>query len=197
MDPDGTLSSSDLAGMLFPAVPGGIPFPVGPVGPFETLSTSDSGSVGPVGPGGTLSSSDLAGTLFPAVPAGIPFPVGPIGPVGTLSPSDSDSVGPVGPYGTLSPSRPLSYPARAGIPNYKEGANTRSRTRPETSASPNPASTRVIGTLRTRFSVNLSKYRTLPDAANLPPGLYCSADDACRTGPPANRTLPMCYSPVP
>ena len=43
----GTLSSSDLAGMLFPAVPAGIPFPVCPVGPYGTLSPSDSESVGP------------------------------------------------------------------------------------------------------------------------------------------------------
>ena len=54
--PDGMLSSSDLAGILFPAVPAGIPFPVGPVGPYGTLSPSD--SVGPVGPYGTLSPSD-------------------------------------------------------------------------------------------------------------------------------------------
>ena len=69
--PDGTLSSSDLAGILFPAVPTGIPFPVGPVGPYGTSSPSDTVAVGP---DGTLSSSDLAGILFPAVPTGIPFP---------------------------------------------------------------------------------------------------------------------------
>ena len=80
-------------------------------------------------------------------------------------------------------SRPLSYPARAGIPNYEEGANTPSRTRPETPASPTRVSTTVTGTLHTRFSVNLSKCRTLPDSANLPPGLYCSADKACRRDP--------------
>ena len=34
---EGTLSSSDLAGMLFPAVPAGVPFPVGPVGLCGTL----------------------------------------------------------------------------------------------------------------------------------------------------------------
>ena len=75
-------------------------------------------------------------------------------------------------------SRPLSYPARAGIPNYEEGANTPSRAHPETPASPTRVSTMVTGTLHTRFSVNLSKCRTLPDSANLPPGLYCSADEA-------------------
>ena len=36
--PDGTLSSSDLAGILLQTVPAGMPFPVGPVG---TLSPSD------------------------------------------------------------------------------------------------------------------------------------------------------------
>ena len=125
---DGALSSSDLAGILFPAVPAGIPFsvdPVGPVGPYGTLSPSDSDSVGPVGPDGTLSSTDLAGILCPAVPAGIPFPVCPVGPVGhvglcgTLSPSDSDSVGLVGPDGTLSSSdlAEILFPAvSAGIP---------------------------------------------------------------------------------
>ena len=112
---EGTLSSSDLAGMLFPAVPAGIPFPVGPVGPHGTLSPSDSESVGPygtlspsatvavgpVGPYGTLSPSDSDsagpyGTLSPSATVA----VGPVGPYGTLSPSDSDSVGPCG---TLSP----------------------------------------------------------------------------------------------
>ena len=40
--PDGTLSLSYLAGILFPAVPAGIPFPVGLDGPVGTLSPSDS-----------------------------------------------------------------------------------------------------------------------------------------------------------
>ena len=98
---EGTLSSSDLAGMLFPAVPAGIPFPVGPVGPYGMLSPSDSD--GPVGPYGMLSPSDSEsfgpyGTLSPSATVA----VGPIGPYGTLSPSDS--VGPVGPYVTLSTS---------------------------------------------------------------------------------------------
>ena len=75
-------------------------------------------------------------------------------------------------------SRLLSYPARAGIPNYEEGANTPSRTRPDTPAPPTRVSTTVTGMLHTRFSVNLSKCRTLPGSANLPPGLYCSADEA-------------------
>ena len=62
-----TLSPSDPAGILFLAVPAGIPFPAGLVG--------------------TLSLSDQAGLLFPAVPAGIPFPLGP-DQDGTLSPTD-------------------------------------------------------------------------------------------------------------
>ena len=99
---EGTLSSSDLAG---------IPFAVGPVGhigPCGTLSPSDFKSVGLDGPYGTLSPSDsvsvgpdgLYGTLSPSALVA----VGPVGPYGTLSPSDSESVGPDGPYGTLSPS---------------------------------------------------------------------------------------------
>ena len=71
MGPDGTLSSSDLAGILFPAVPAGIPFPVGPDGP--------------VGSVGTLSSSVFAGMLIPAVPAGLPFPAGPVGMLSHLT----------------------------------------------------------------------------------------------------------------
>ena len=55
--PDGTLSSSDLAGILFPTVPAGIPFPVCPVGPD-----------GPVGPFGTLSPSDSDWDTVPSRP---------------------------------------------------------------------------------------------------------------------------------
>ena len=101
MGPDETLSSFDLAGILFPTVPAGIPFPVGPdgpVGPVGTLSPSESDSVGPVGPDRTLSSSVFTGMLIPAVPAGLPFPAG---PVRMLSLSDFESAGPVGPVGTL------------------------------------------------------------------------------------------------
>ena len=68
--PDGTLSSSDLAGMLFPPVPAGIPFTAGPVGLCGMLSPSNYVSVVLVDPGGTLPSSDLVEMLFPAVPAG-------------------------------------------------------------------------------------------------------------------------------
>ena len=49
--PDWTLSPSDLAGMLVPAVSAGIPFPVGPVGPKGTLSPSDFEYAGPGGGG--------------------------------------------------------------------------------------------------------------------------------------------------
>ena len=117
--PDGPLSSSDLAGVLVPAVPAGIPFPVGPavhVGLDGTLSPSNYVFGVLVDHGGTLPSPDHAGMLLPAVPAGILFSVGPVGPVslrGTLSLSSSDPAGPdglyftggpVGPIGTLSPS---------------------------------------------------------------------------------------------
>ena len=77
----------------------------------------------------------------------------------------------------------LSYPERAGILNYEEGANTPSRTRPEAQASHTWASATVTGTLSTLSSVDLAIGRTLPDSANLTPGLYCSAYEARRTDP--------------
>ena len=113
--PDGMMSSSDLAGILFPAVPTGMPFPVGPVGPYGTLSPSVTTAVGP---DGTLSSSDLAGILFPAIPAGIPSPVGHVGMCETLSWYDyklgrdngsaelPSLMGPAKTLGTVSPSDP-------------------------------------------------------------------------------------------
>ena len=52
-------------------------------------------------------------------------------------------------------SRPLSYPAREGILYCEEGANTPSRTHPQTPASPTRVSTMVTGTLHTRFYVYL------------------------------------------
>ena len=72
MGADGTLSSSDPAGKLFPAVPAGIPSPVGPVGSYGTLPSSDSDSVILVDPGGTLSSSGLVGIMVPDVSAELP-----------------------------------------------------------------------------------------------------------------------------
>ena len=91
------MSSFDLAGRLFPVVPAGIPFPVGPVGPIGlcgTLSPSDSDSVGPYG---TQSPSDFE----PVGPDGPYVAGGPVGPYGTLSPIDTEPVGPYvagGPY---------------------------------------------------------------------------------------------------
>ena len=76
--PDEPLSSSYLAGVLVPAMPVGIPFPVDPaglVGLDGTLSLGINASGVLWDPGGTLPSSDLTGMLIPAIPAGIPFPV--------------------------------------------------------------------------------------------------------------------------
>ena len=106
MDPGGMLPSSDLAGMLLPAIP------VSPVGFWGTLSSSDSdpdgpyGADGPVGhlwtlslststyerlkdPGGTSPSSGLAGMRGPAPlaePAVRRDPVGPAVSSETLTP---------------------------------------------------------------------------------------------------------------
>ena len=88
-------------GILFPAVPAGILFPVdpvGPIGPYGTLSTSDSDSVILVDPDGGLPSSDLAEMRVPDAPAVLAFLVGPVGPamsLGVLPPSDTDSADPV------------------------------------------------------------------------------------------------------
>ena len=91
MGPDGTLSTSDLAGILIPAVPAGIPSPVGsvgPVGPVGTLSTSGLESDGPV---------DLVGRLSPFNPGDRLSSFAP--PVGEMS-----SVDPArGPPGGLIP----------------------------------------------------------------------------------------------
>ena len=73
--------------------------------------------------------------------------------------------------------RPLNYPDRAGIPNYKEGVITPSHGRPETSASPTWSSAAVTGTFHTLLTVYLRPRRTLPDSADLPPGLYSAAMD--------------------
>ena len=100
MDPGGMLPSSDLAGMLLPAIP------VSPAGFWGTLSLSDSDPVGQDGPygadgpvghlgtlslststyerlddtGGTSSSSDLAGMRGLAPSAGPAVRRGPVGP---------------------------------------------------------------------------------------------------------------------
>ena len=70
--------------------------------------------------------------------------------------------------------RPLYYSARAGIPNYAEGVITPSLIRPETSASPTWASAAVTGMFYIIHFVFLSLRPTLPDSADLPPGLYAS-----------------------
>ena len=58
----GYCSRPDSARILLSAVPAGIPFLAGLVGPVGTLSPSDSAKI-----------------LFSTVPAGIPFPAGPVG----------------------------------------------------------------------------------------------------------------------
>ena len=70
----GTLSSSNITRRLLPVVPAGITFPAGPDGLYV--------AGGPVGPFGTLSPSDSepAGSVSPYVAGG------PVGPDGTLSP---------------------------------------------------------------------------------------------------------------
>ena len=70
--------------------------------------------------------------------------------------------------------RPLHYPARAGIPNYTEGVITPSPGRPETSASPTWASAAVNRAFHTLPTVFLWLRRTLPDFADLPPGLHAT-----------------------
>ena len=68
--------------------------------------------------------------------------------------------------------RPPHHPARAGIPNYSEGVITPSPGHPETSASPTWASAAVTGAFHTLLTVLLRLRRTLPNSADLPPGLY-------------------------
>ena len=77
VDPGGTLPSSDLAGMLLPAIP------VSPVGIWGTLSSSDSDPADQNGP-------HVAG--------------GPVGPLGTLSPTTPESGILVDPGGMFSSS---------------------------------------------------------------------------------------------
>ena len=93
---------------MFPVVPAGIPFPVGPVRPIGLCVTQSPSDFEPVGPDG-------------------PY-VGPVGPCGTQSPSDFEIVGPDGPYvgpvgpsdselakGPVGPGGTLSSPDSAGI----------------------------------------------------------------------------------
>ena len=65
--PDGTLSTSDLAGILIPAVLIGIPFPVDPVGPVGTSSPSDLDSDGPVGKPSPFDHGDQPSPFAPPV----------------------------------------------------------------------------------------------------------------------------------
>ena len=122
----GALSSSDITGGLFPVVPAGIPFPLGPVSPIGLcgrLSPSDSEPVGPVGPYVAGGPVGPYGTLSPfdSDPAGLVGPYvagGPVGPYGMLSPFSPDSAGPLGPDGTLSspdPARMLFPAVPAGL----------------------------------------------------------------------------------
>ena len=115
---EGTLSSPDLAGKLFPVIPAGLLLVshVDPVGLYGMKSPSDLEPVspdgpytGPVGSFGTLPQFSPG----PAGPVGLRKTGGPVGPHGTLSPFISDPAGPVGPSdyvgpvglcGTLSPS---------------------------------------------------------------------------------------------
>ena len=125
-DPGGTFPSSDLAGILLPAIP------VDPIGRWGTLPPSGSDSAGPDGPsvtggpvgqpgtlspstfasailvdpGGTFPSSDLTEMFLPAIPVRL------VGIWGTLSSSDSVPAGrdgshvtggPVGHLGKLPP----------------------------------------------------------------------------------------------
>ena len=97
VDPGGTSPSSDLAGMLLPAIPGipigfwgtlsssdsGLDGPYGtdgPVGHLETLSPSTSTSEILVDPGGMSTSSNLARMRGPAPPAESVVRRGPVGP---------------------------------------------------------------------------------------------------------------------
>ena len=63
---EGTLSSPDLAGKLYPVVSAGIPLPVGPVGPVGLYGMKSPSDFEPVGQDGPYS--------------------GPVGSLGTLSP---------------------------------------------------------------------------------------------------------------
>ena len=107
--PDGMLSSPDPAGMLFPAVPAGIPSPVGPICSYGTLSPSDFDSVILVDPGGTFPSAGLVGTMVLDVSAELSSPMG---PVGTVLPCDEEKgLFPIVPTGELSAVKAVPFPA--------------------------------------------------------------------------------------
>ena len=86
-DQDGTLSPTDPAGILFPVDSAGILFPVVPTEMPFPVGPDQDGTLSPTDPAGILFLADSAGMLFPAVPSGIPFPVDP-DIDGTLSPID-------------------------------------------------------------------------------------------------------------
>ena len=90
-------------GPIYPAGPDGRFVAGGPVGPFGTMSPSDSDPAGPAGPyvAGSPVGPDM--TLSPfisdhACPAGRYVAVGPVGPFVKLSPSDCHPAGSAGPY---------------------------------------------------------------------------------------------------
>ena len=80
---EGTLSSPDLAGKLFPVIPAGS---IGPVGPCGMTSPSDLTSIGPV-----VAGSD------PVCPVGPYISLGPVGSYGMSSPCAYDTPDTPGP----------------------------------------------------------------------------------------------------
>ena len=98
---EGTLSSPDLAGKVFPVVPAGLLLPVGPVGPVGLYGIKAPSDLEPVSPDGPyFGPVGSFGTFFPdpAGPIGPHVAGGPVGPLGTLSPLISNPAGPVGLY---------------------------------------------------------------------------------------------------
>ena len=68
--------------------------------------------------------------------------------------------------------RPLNYPERAGIPNYQEGVITPSQVVRRHQHLPLGHQPRSPERFYTLLTVYLRLRRTLPDSADLPPGLY-------------------------
>ena len=109
MGPDGTLSSTDLAGILFPAIPAGIPSSVRHVGTCGTLSRSDYNSVVLVDPGGTLSSDSVCPTRM--LSSSVCECTSLLGPVGLLPPCyDGTELVPIAPTGELSSVEAVPFP---------------------------------------------------------------------------------------